>query len=225
MPVSGQCLLSVIPLRSAPKSQSEIVTQLLYGETYTVLEQESDWVKIVTTFDNYTGWISQNQQSDVAFHSESLVTSELFVKYNDQIIPLGGVVENSLNNQAVLGIIPTGMLFLNTPYLWGGRTFMGIDCSGFVQVVHKVNNIKLPRDASQQVHLGEAVSFDGKQPGDLVFFESESGNIHHVGIVLNDTEIIHASGSVRIDTLGASGIIHKSNGNQTHRLHSIKRLR
>ena len=225
MHATGQCMLSVIPVRSAPKSQAEIVTQLLYGETYTVTKEGVDWIKIMTDFDQYEGYISSNQFYEIAFKPTSFITSKLFVEIDHQVIPMGSAVGAEIPSQRILGILPTARLFLNAPYLWGGRTFMGIDCSGFVQIVHKVNGINLPRDASQQVKLGDTINFKDRQPGDLVFFESDSGNIHHVGIVCDNKEIIHASGSVRIDLLDSSGIIHKTNGKQTHRLHSIKRLR
>jgi len=99
----------------------------------------------------------------------------------------------------------TAKEFLNVPYLWGGKSFFAVDCSGFTQLVYKIHDIKLPRDASQQVEVGESLSFvEESQPGDLAFFENPEGKIIHVGIMLDNQRIIHASGKVRIDTLDST---------------------
>lgn len=117
----------------------------------------------------------------------------------------------------------TALDYLGTPYFWGGRTTFGIDCSGFTQMVYRMNGIYLPRDASQQAKKGITLSFlEECQPGDLAFFDNAEGNIVHVGIVLEDYKIIHASGRVRIDTLDHSGIYNDELGKHTHKLRVLK---
>ena len=115
--------------------------------------------------------------------------------------------------------------YLNTPYLWGGRSLYGIDCSGFTQIVYKHFGIKIPRDAYQQAEKGETVnSLQSGKPGDLVFFDREDGKITHVGILINDSEIIHASGKVRVDKIDERGIFNLEQEKYTHKLRSIKRI-
>lgn len=117
------------------------------------------------------------------------------------------------------------LLLLNSPYQWGGRTPFGIDCSGFVQLVYKLNGIQLPRDASQQAKMGQALSFiEESEEGDLAFFDNDEGNITHVGILLDGNRIIHASGKVRIDKLDHQGIYNRELNDYTHRLRLISKI-
>lgn len=119
----------------------------------------------------------------------------------------------------------TAKFFLNSPYLWGGRTFFGIDCSGFVQAVYKLNGIQLKRDASQQVEEGQLVDFlANAKLGDLAFFDNEEGKITHVGMMLSNDQIIHSAGKVRIDPIDNQGIYNKELEKYTHKLRVIKRF-
>ena len=130
----------------------------------------------------------------------------------DQKLPKPKIAENAL-------------IFLNAPYQWGGRSPFGIDCSGFVQLVYKLNGIKLPRDASQQALKGQALSFiEEAEEGDLAFFDNEEGVITHVGIILANNRIIHASGCVRIDRLDHQGIYNAEKRDYSHRLRLISKL-
>ena len=158
---------------------------------------------------------------------------------NNQLHPI--ILGSSLNGLSLLNhshdghivmgkkpkenIIETSFLYLNAPYLWGGKTPFGIDCSGFTQMVYKLNGYKLLRDASQQATQGEALSFiEESEPGDLAFFDNSEGIITHVGIIMKDNYIIHAHGKVRIDRLDHSGIYNVDKKIHTHKLRVIKKI-
>jgi cell wall-associated NlpC family hydrolase len=253
----GICSLSVIPCRKDASSTSEMVTQLLFGETYTIVEDREDWIQITTNYDNYPCWISAKQHtrlSDSEYKSLQITTlsSELVQVVNQSDnqsvfpITIGATLPNFNNGVLKIGDIDfsfegqiadiqikktvkelkeTAYLFLNAPYLWGGRSPFGIDCSGFTQLVYKLNGYKLPRDASQQVEIGTALSFvEEAEAGDLAFFDNEEGNIVHVGMVLENQQIIHASGCVRIDKFDHYGIFHSDNKKYSHMLRVIKKV-
>jgi cell wall-associated NlpC family hydrolase len=122
-------------------------------------------------------------------------------------------------------LVETALMYLHAPYLWGGRSPFGIDCSGFVQVVYKFSGIQLPRDAWQQAEKGDLLSFiEESAPGDLAFFDNDEGTIIHVGILLENNRIIHASGKVRIDVIDHQGIYNRDLRAYTHNLRLIKSI-
>ncbi len=122
-------------------------------------------------------------------------------------------------------IIELAKQFINAPYLWGGKSILGIDCSGLTQLIFTIGGYTLPRNASQQVKLGEIIDFlsETKQ-GDLAFFGDDEDNITHVGILLDNEQIIHASGWVKIEKMDTYGIISSDTGEYTHQLKTIKRI-
>ena len=250
----GICNLANIPLRFEPNDRSEIVSQVLFGEHFIVLEKTKQWAQIKLHYDDYIGWIDIKQFQDISeseynqLSSETIILSSDLVEYittEDNLlmpIPLGASLSflshNDINTEGyifegmkVSGVKPksnllnTAFLYLNAPYLWGGKTPFGIDCSGFTQMVYKLNGYKLYRDASQQAMQGEALSFiEECEPGDLAFFDNEEGNIIHVGIIMNDNYIIHASGKVRVDRLDHLGIYNAEQNRHTHKLRVIKKV-
>ena len=245
----GLCNLSIVPLRAEASDTSEMVSQVLYGETLKVLETQKKWSRIRLSFDGYEGWIDNKQFIIITEEDYSNLenkTSKLSVNLVDMIttsenelisICLGSNIEavtflgHLYEGSSITGIQPkpeiieTAQHYLNSPYLWGGKTPFGIDCSGFTQMVYKLNGYKLLRDASQQATQGESLSFiEESEPGDLAFFDNEEGTITHVGIIMKDNYIIHAHGTVRVDRLDHSGIFNAEKRMHTHKLRVIKRI-
>ena len=133
--------------------------------------------------------------------------------------------ETGPEGASVESVLHTAKTFLNVPYLWGGRSLFGIDCSGLTQVVFKINHIKIPRDASQQVLSGKPVDrFEDARQGDLAFFRNEEGKISHVGILMAQNQILHASGCVRMDQFDSKGIFNTEKQLYTHRFECIRRV-
>lgn len=232
----GICIVTVAPVRAESSDKSEIVTEILFGESADILEVNKNWTKIKMHYDGYEGWMDTKQiklvsEEYLANRKTTIITEDFAsIMTNDgkTLLSMGSEVEypavaSRRSHDVRESIALTAKEFLNIPYLWGGKSFFAVDCSGFTQLVYKIHNIKLPRDAYQQAEVGELLSFvEESQPGDLAFFENSEGRIIHVGIMLDNQKIIHASGKVRIDTLDSSGIFNKELNKHTHKLRVIK---
>jgi gamma-D-glutamyl-L-lysine dipeptidyl-peptidase len=242
-----------VPLRSGPSHKSEMLSQILFGESYTIIDQAGSWIKIEMLFDNYRGWIDLGhlQQSPEIHNGRSFVlTRSLQCQKNDKtnlILEPGSQIYkpdfnaktfmlgkslfraiDDFSNQYISiseSITETALRFINSPYIWGGRIPSGIDCSGLTQLVYKIHGIPIPRDSWQQAETGETISFiSDAKPGDLVFFDNERGKISHVGMIIAPGLVIHASGRVRVDTIDHQGIFKPEIGGYSHRLRIIKRI-
>lgn len=246
----GICHLSVIPVRSISDDTGEMVSQLLYGEHFKVLEQRKSWSKIRIAFDSCEGWICNNQIRLIEKEDYEAIDNcadELFsadlISYvatqSDNLLPivLGSNVHSTtiLSNifegtaiaskQNKTNLIKIALLYLNAPYLWGGKTPFGIDSSGFTQMVYKINGYTLKRNALQQSAQGEALSFiEESESGDLAFFDNTDGVIDHVGIIMENNYIIHAHGKIRIDRIDHTGIFNTETNKYTHTLRVIKKI-
>ena len=243
----GLCDLSIVGIRSEPSDKSELISQILYGECFKLIEKQKKWSRIKLFYDDYEGWIDNKQYRNIdektyieITNQTELFSSDLisFVTKNNQLQPivLGSILNSCsyLKNEYNGGeinvkkitreqILKIAMLYINSPYLWGGKTPFGIDCSGFTQMVYRLNRIKLNRDASQQAIQGKLVQYNlEREAGDLAFFQNESGKIIHVGILFEKNKIIHAHGKVRIDLLDDNGIYNIDSKNYTHKLKFVK---
>ena len=227
------CSVSVSPIRTEVSEQSEMSSQILYGETCEIIETEGLYSKIKMDFDEVEGWVNSSVLKKNVEISKNVIsqTFGLFdLPEGRSLLSIGSEVsfaaENFVDtNNLRESLVETAKKFLNVPFLWGGRSFFGIDDSGFVQLLYKVHGITLPRDPEQQALQGTARDFvEESEAGDLAFFEDAEGNINHVGLVLSPFEIIHVSGKVRIDSLDFSGIYNAEQNKHTHKLRFVKTL-
>jgi gamma-D-glutamyl-L-lysine dipeptidyl-peptidase len=249
---------TLIPLRSDPFETSEMTSQIIFGETFDLLDIQKNWAYVELHFDGYRGWIDKklikivsDEQLELIKNANKKISGKLFTtartKTNDGLIYIlaGSILYNLvdykfkiadeeyeltyplLENKSSLSdtVIVSALQMLNIPYLWGGISSFGIDCSGLVQTTYKIAGIKMPRDASEQIKSGIPIESLGQsKPADLVYFENNEGQIIHTGILLSSGKIIHASGKVRVDLIDYQGIYNIDTNNYTHKLKAIRRI-
>lgn len=245
----GICNVNCAPVRKENSDASELITQLLFGDDFRIVENKGSWCRIKITYDFYEGWVDKKQflQISKEDHKEYTHLSNQFltdfVDYGvdnaNLLFPIslganlkaapflklkfeGKTITKKVKKSSLLDIASN---YLNAPYLWGGKTPFGIDCSGLTQMVYKIAGYQLFRDASQQAKQGEPLSFiEESETGDLAFFDNKDGKITHVGIILPDNYIMHAHGKVRIDRIDHTGIFNQSANAYSHRLRVIKKI-
>lgn len=232
--------MSVVPMRKEASHESELVSELLFNDIYEIIDENHEWLKIRCLYDSYEGWIRKLQHNELSQEklNEYIAKDKYIINspvsyYNFKVLSFGSKIFENKPNSIMLRdsfspkiMVESAIKLLDTPYRWGGKSIMGIDCSALVQLCAKVAGFKLPRDASQQVNHGDIVMYGNEiKAGDLAFFENEDRKITHVGILLSNDKIIHASGKVRIDTFDQTGILNKDTNRHTHVLSVIKRLK
>lgn len=253
--IKAICCVPVSPLRAEPSHRTEMISQLIFGECCELLEQAKEWSRVRVRYDGYEGWCTTSHLTEIddsEFGTEQVpLTPEwaASLEYNGHpmMVPMGSHLTGMKNGKAqwrknmvhykgktwdprtpardTKSIRQLTYKFLNIPYLWGGKSVFGLDCSGYVQTVYKFLGIPVMRDAYQQATQGEPIGFlEETRTGDLAFFDNEEGRITHVGILLNAHEIIHASGKVRIDKIDNMGIVQSETHQRTHHLRVIRRL-
>ena len=256
----GICYQAYIPMRKVPDEASEMVNQVLFGESFSVIEEikTKNFSLIRLHHDQYEGWINTKCirfVSDKDFEEYSklpaLITHDVLnflqsetsadpmligcgsilrlsspskirnrdIEYKIPEIPLNDPSKNRKN------LVNYGLKLISIPYLWGGRGSFGFDCSGLCQNLYRQVGIEIPRDASAQAIMGHPLIFiDEAQAGDLAFFDDAEGNIIHVGMILNEDTILHASGRVKIDLIDHQGIFSQEQNRYTHSLRLLKKI-
>ncbi|MEM8929005.1 MAG: C40 family peptidase [Bacteroidota bacterium] len=244
--------LSVVPIRETADPMARMVSQVLYGDVFKIKEERKYFSRIQLVFDGFEGWIKNDQINKISEEDFlNITTSSKEACFNADFLSYVTTQDNELL-PVVMGsrldlcfllkhrcdelvgmntqwkksnLVETALLYLNSPFLSGGKTPFGIDSSGFTQMVYKINGKKLLRTTQEQSKQGEALSFiEESEPGDLAFFDDAEGTINHVGIILKDNHIIHASGHVRIDRLDHTGIFNTDSRNYSHSLRVIKKV-
>jgi gamma-D-glutamyl-L-lysine dipeptidyl-peptidase len=251
------CQVSLAPLRAQPNERSEMLSQILFGETLEGTDTRDNFQYVTCSWDGMSGWVDTKQlkrltpqefdryreeQSMSLSLVEGLMAADHFVpltlgavlpqydglrcQLGDQSFQFSGPVVSP--GQAPLSgewVIKIARRYLHAPYLWGGRSPFGIDAAGLAQMVFKIAGIRLLREARMQVTQGRAVDFTEQcQAGDLAFFDNGKGDINHVGIVMPECHVIHASGKVRVDKLDHFGIFNRESNRYSHQLRIIKRF-
>ncbi len=246
----GICPLSVIAVRVAADDSSQMITQLLYGDSFRIIDSRKHWRKIRVMGDKIEGWIKKDQhlelneqdyQSIAASESETHALDLVSFASTKQGVLIPILLGSNVSHIKVLAhtfegtssngtyqkdnLINTALLYLNAPELAGGKGPFGIDNAGFTQMVYKINGAQLLRTPAEQATQGEPLSFiEESEAGDLAFFDDKEGNITHVGLIMADNYIIHVDGKVRIDRLDHTGIFNREKRNYTHQLRVIKKI-
>ena len=257
--MNGIVNLSLVPLRAEDNECSEMISQLLFGETVEIMEWKERWLHIRNLSDNCCGWadrkmitlLSEDEYENLKNNENFRILKAVSFCRNltlgtTFLLPGGSILRKFQNGNFTDGtyqyaihpsdagmpkpltggnIVSLARQYHFSPYLWGGKSALGIDCSGLVQVVFSLCGVLLPRNASQQAEIGEKInSLTQAEAGDLAFFANSAHHIVHVGILMNSHQIIHASGWVKIENIDEHGIISEQTGNYSHTLYSIKRM-
>ncbi|MEL6674757.1 MAG: C40 family peptidase [Bacteroidota bacterium] len=244
---------AIIPMRAEAAESAEMVSQLVFGEFCEVLEDQGSWWRVRLLVDGYEGWVNPRMLWPVGSTFEPGWKQRRFVLGGNLILadgsslrlPIGTEIPHTgsedslslgeknwryapdlqlLEPQAPEELITLAGHYLNIPYVWGGRSGFGIDCSGFTQRLFAMCGMAIPRDSSKQALEGEKVEIGSQKAGDLAFFsKNPGGSVSHVGLLASESEIIHASGRVKRDPFCPEGIRSRDHDTLTHYLISIRR--
>lgn len=233
-------VVPALAVRKEASNRAELINQILFGESIEIIEQYKEWAFVRTLHDDYRGWVDNKSFyfNDIPLTNSINIIASFCAKVAFQgktiQIPFGSFFTASKDDLLEGKIVTTCKLetalelvisqLLGTPYLWGGRTGFGIDCSGLTQLFYRMMDINLPRDSVMQAEIGDDIFLTQANSGDLLFYKNSENKIVHVGIAIDENHILHASGNSRIDKFDSNGIFNHDLKIYTHTFAFAKRI-
>ncbi len=248
---------TIVPIRADRADEAEIMTQMLFGDTYEILDTYKQWRYIKTAYEKYEGWIDEKVLLEISdnefetlndqqpYYTTNIVSEVIFPQSGRFLLPMGSMLPHFnpekltlqmgdetgvFNGNFITGkhdkakVLEFALTYENSPYLWGGKTHFGLDCSGLTQMAYKLCGQHLLRNAKDQATQGVSIKLSEAESGDLAFFTNDKGKVIHVGFLLGDGTIFHSHGNAHIDDIDDKGIWSRKFQRYSHRLSDVRRI-